>query len=92
MYPVFLRGEARLALHQGREAAEEFQKLLDHRGLLRACPLGPLAHLGLARAYVLQEDNEKAHAAYADFFTLWKDADPDIPILVTAKGEAAKFR
>jgi tetratricopeptide (TPR) repeat protein/class 3 adenylate cyclase len=92
LYPIFLRGEARLALRQGNEAAGEFQKLLDRRGLLRACPLGPLAHLGLARAYVLQGDNAKAYAAYADFLTLWKDGDPDIPILMAAKVEAAKLQ
>jgi tetratricopeptide (TPR) repeat protein/class 3 adenylate cyclase len=91
LYPIYLRGEARLALRQGTEAAGEFQKLLDHRGLMRACPLGPLAHLGIARAYVLQDETAKARAAYADFFALWKDADADIPILIAAKAEAAKL-
>ena len=91
LYPIYLRGEARLALRQGSEAAGEFQKLLDHRGLMRACPLGPLAHLGMARAYALQGDTAKARAAYTNFLTLWKDADADIPILIAAKAEAAKL-
>ena len=56
-----------------------------------ACPLGPLAHLGLARAYVLQGETARARAAYTDFLALWKDADPDIPILIAAKGESAKL-
>jgi len=79
-------------LHQGSEAAGELQKLLDHRGLMRACPLGPLAHLGLARAYALQNDTAHARAAYQNFLALWKDADPDIPILIAAKAEYAKLR
>ena len=78
-------------MRQGTAAAGEFQKLIDYRGLIRACPLGPLAHLGMARAYVLQGDTAKARAAYADFLTLWKDADPDIPVLIAAKAEAAKL-
>ena len=92
LYPMYLRAEARLGLHQGNEAAGEFQKFLDHRGLMRACPLGPLAHLGLARAYALQGDTGHARTAYQDFFTLWKDADPDIPVLIAAKAEYAKLR
>jgi eukaryotic-like serine/threonine-protein kinase len=91
LYPIYLRGEARLSLRQGNEAAAEFQKLLDHRSLMVACPLGPLAHLGIARAYMLQGDTAKARAAYMDFLALWKDADPDIPILIAAKGELAKL-
>ena len=91
LYPIYLRGEARLSLRQGNEAAAEFQKLLDHRSLMVACPLGPLAHLGLARAYVLQGETARARAAYADFLALWKDADPDIPVLIAAKGESAKL-
>ena len=91
LYPIYLRGEARLALRQGSEAAGEFQKLLDHRGLMRACPLGPLAHLGMARAYALQGDTAKARAAYTNFLTLWKDADADIPILIAARAEVAKL-
>ncbi len=83
--------QAYLLLHQGSQAAAEFQKFLDHRGVVVNCPLGALARLGLARAYVLQGDNAKARAAYQDFLTLWKDADPDIPILKQAKAEYAKL-
>jgi len=92
LYPVFVRGEAFLAAHHGSEAAVEFQKFLDHRGILGNSPILALAHLGLARAYVLQGDTVKAHAAYQDFLTLWKDADPDIPILIAAKAEYAKLQ
>jgi Flp pilus assembly protein TadD/predicted Ser/Thr protein kinase len=92
LYPVYVRGAAYLAAHQGSEAAVEFQKILDHRGLLWNCATGALAHLGLARAYVLQGDSAKARAAYQDFLTLWKDADPDIPILKQAKAEYAKLK
>jgi ATP/maltotriose-dependent transcriptional regulator MalT len=91
LYPVFVRGEAYLAAHQGGEGAAEFLKILNHRGLVLNQPIGALAHLGLARAYVLQGDTAKARAAYNDFFTLWKDADPDIPILKEAKAEYAKL-
>jgi len=92
LYPAFVRGEAYLGAHHGTEAAAEFQKLLDHRSLVVMEPIGALAHLGLARAYALQGDSAKAHAAYQDFLTLWKDADPDIPILIAAKAEYAKLR
>jgi tetratricopeptide (TPR) repeat protein len=92
MYPVFVRGEAYLAARQGSQAAAEFQKILDHRGIVLNQPIGPLAHLGLARAYLLQADDAKARTAYKDFFTLWKDADPDIPVLKQAKAESAKLR
>jgi serine/threonine protein kinase len=91
LYPVFVRGEAYLSGHQGSEAATEFQKILDHRGIVVNAPIGALAHLGLARAYVLQGDTAKASAAYQDFLTLWKDADPDIPIFIAAKAEYAKL-
>ena len=87
MHPVFVRGEAYLAARQGSEAAAEFQKILDHRGLVLNRPIGALAHLGLGRAYVLQGDAAKAKAAYQDFLTLWKDADPEIPVLQQAKAE-----
>ena len=70
----------------------EFQKFLDHRSIVRNCPLGALAHLGLARAYVQQGDTVKTKAAYQDFLTLWKDADPDIPILIAAKSEYARLK
>jgi len=92
MFPVFVRGEAYLAARRGREAAAEFQKILDHRGLILNQPIGALAHLGLGRAYVLQGDIPKAKAAYQDFLTLWKDADPDIPVLRKANAEYAKLR
>jgi hypothetical protein len=117
LYPAYNRGEVYLAAHQGREAEIEFQKLLDHRSIVLNSPLGALASLGLARAYVAQagyavpggarpdslgspapssptHDNlkAKARAAYQDFFALWKDADPDIPILKQAKAEYAKVR
>jgi eukaryotic-like serine/threonine-protein kinase len=92
LYPVYIRGEAYLAAHQGSEAAAEFQKILDHRGIVLNEPIGALAHLGLARAYVLQGDTAKAKAAYQDFLTLWKDADPDIPILIAARAEYAKLK
>ncbi len=92
MFPVFVRGEAYLAAHQGSEAAAEFQKILDHRGLVLNQPIGALAHLGLGRAYVLQGDIPKAKAAYQDFLTLWKDADPNIPILKQAQTEYSKLR
>jgi serine/threonine protein kinase/tetratricopeptide (TPR) repeat protein len=92
LYPVYVRAEAYLSAQQGSEAAVEFQKILDHRGLLWNCATGALAHLGLARAHVLQGDNTKARAAYQDFFALWKDADPDIPILKETKAEYAKLQ
>jgi len=92
LYPVFVRGEAYLAAHQGGEAAGEFQKILDHRGVVVNAPIGALAHLGLARAYTVQGDTAKARAAYQDFLTLWKGADPDIPILRHAKAELVNLR
>jgi hypothetical protein len=76
-----VRGEAYLAERQGREAATEFQKILDHRGIVLNEPIGALAHLQLGRAYALQGDTAKCRASYEDFLTLWKDADPDIPHL-----------
>jgi eukaryotic-like serine/threonine-protein kinase len=90
-YPQYVRGEAYLAAHQGREAAAEFQMILDHRGIVVSDPIGALAHLQLGRAYVLSGETTKAKAAYRDFLTLWKDADPDIPILKQAKVEYAKL-
>src|ERR1700719_4410375 len=91
LYPVYVRGEAYLAAHQGSEAAAEFQKILDHRGIVLNEPIGALARLQLGRAYALQGDTAKARAAYQDFLTLWKGADPDIPILKEAKAEYAKL-
>jgi hypothetical protein len=81
-----------LVAKQGAPAAAEFQKILDHRGIVLNEPIGALAHLGLARAYVLQGDTIKARTAFQDFLTLWKDADPDIPILKQAKAEYAKLK
>src|SRR5271170_918631 len=92
LYPIYLRGEAYLAAGRGREAAGEFQKFLDNRSVVQNCPLGALAHLGLGRAYALQGDAAKARTTYQDFFALWKDADPDIPILIAAKSEYAKLQ
>jgi serine/threonine protein kinase/tetratricopeptide (TPR) repeat protein len=89
--PVYIRGEAYLKLHDGNAAAMEFQKFIDHRGLVVNFPWGALARLGLARAYAMQGDTAKAKAAYQDFLSLWKDADPDIPILIAAKAEYAKL-
>ena len=84
--------KAYLAAHQGKGAAAEFQKLLDHRGLVGNLPLGALARLQLGRAYMMSGDTAKAKSAYQDFFALWKDADPDIPILKEAKAEYAKLQ
>jgi serine/threonine protein kinase/tetratricopeptide (TPR) repeat protein len=92
MSPAYVRGEAWLMLHDGNRAAAEFQKFIDHRGLVVTFPWGALARLGLARAYALQGDMAKARAAYQGFLALWKDADPDIPILKEAKAEYAKLQ
>jgi tetratricopeptide (TPR) repeat protein len=90
LYPAYVRGLAYLASHQGDEAAAEFQKILDHRGLVISDPVGALARLQLGRAYALSGDKTKAQSAYQDFLSLWKDADPNIPILKKAKAEYAK--
>jgi hypothetical protein len=109
--PVYIRGEAYLAARQGDAAAREFQKILEHRGIVLNSSLGALAHLGLGRAYALQASAgegspaghpqgaplqpdalAKARTAYQDFLALWKDADPDIPILKQAKAEYAKLK
>jgi tetratricopeptide (TPR) repeat protein len=92
LYPAHVRGLAYLAAHQGAEAAAEFQKILDHRGIVISDPIGALAHLQLGRAYALAGDKTKAKSAYQDFLTLWKDADPDVPILRQAKAEYAKLQ
>jgi eukaryotic-like serine/threonine-protein kinase len=102
LYPTYIRGEAYLAAGQGKEAAAEFQKILDHSGIVWNCWTGALAHLGVARANALQSTTlqgadadaarVRALAAYNDFLTLWKDADPDIPILKEAKAEYAKLK
>ncbi len=95
--PAYVRGEAYLMLHDGKAAAAEFQKLIDHYGLVANFPWGAMARLGLARAYALDAAQDpaardKARAAYRDFLTLWKDADPDVPILIQAKAEYAKLQ
>jgi len=91
LFPVYVRGQAQLMAHNGAAAAREFLKFEDHRGVTVNFPLGALAHLGLARAYALAGDTTKAKTAYQYFFALWKDADPDIPILKKAKAEYAKL-
>jgi eukaryotic-like serine/threonine-protein kinase len=102
LYPTYVRGEAYLAAGQGGAAATEFQKILDHSGIVWNCWTGALAHLGVARANALQAKNSqgadadaarvRALAAYKEFLTLWKDADPGIPILKEAKAEYAKLQ
>jgi tetratricopeptide (TPR) repeat protein len=101
LYPTYIRGEAYLAAEQGKSAAAEFQKILDHSGIVWNCWTGALAHLGLARANALESKSSqgadadaartRALTAYKDFFTLWKDADPDIPVLKQAKAEYTKL-
>ena len=92
LYPVYVRGQAYLAVNQAAAASSEFQKIIDWRGVVINEPIGALARLGLARAYSLQGDTTKAKTAYQDFLTLWKNADPDIPIYKQAKGEYAKLQ
>ncbi len=92
LYPVYLRGEAYLQQHKGNEAATEFQKILNHRGIVGNFLTGALAHLGLGRANAMSGDTAKSRAAYQEFFALWKDADSDIPILKQAKTEYAKLQ
>lgn len=91
LYPVYLRGLAYLQLGHGKEAALEFQKFSNHRSIVANCPLGALARLGLARAYVLQGDVAKAQVSYQNLLDLWKNADPDIPVVAQAKAEYAKL-
>jgi serine/threonine protein kinase/Flp pilus assembly protein TadD len=92
LYPVYVRGQAYLLNHQGKEAATELMKIIEHRGIVFNEPIGALAHLQIGRAYAMQGDTAKARAAYQDFLTLWKDADPDIPVLIAAKSEYAKLK
>jgi len=92
LYPAYVRGLAYLGAHQGREAAREFQKILNHRGIVLCDPIGSLAHLQLGRAYALSGDKSNAASAYEDFLVLWKDADPDIPVLKQAKAEYARLQ
>jgi tetratricopeptide (TPR) repeat protein len=92
MSPPYLRGQAYLQLRQGNEAAAEFQRILDHRGVVLNSPLASLAHLGLARAYSLEGDNAKARAAYDNFLKLWKGADSDISLLREVQIEYARLQ
>jgi tetratricopeptide (TPR) repeat protein len=92
LYPAYVRGQAYLLAHNGTAAVAEFQKLLDHGGIVLNFVTGSLAHLQLGRAYAMAGDTAKAKSAYQDFFALWKDADPDIPILKEAKAEYAKLQ
>ena len=89
--PIYLRGLAYLKLRDGAKAAAEFQRILDHHGVQPTDPQYTLARLNLARAFALQGDKMKARTAYQDFFALWKDADPDVPVLVDAHSEYSKL-
>jgi Tfp pilus assembly protein PilF len=91
-YSIYVRGLAYLAAHQDSEAATEFRKILDGRSVVVSDPIGALAHLQLGRAFVLSGDKTKAKSAYQDFLALWKDADPDIPILAKAQAEYARLQ
>ena len=92
LYPVYVRGQANLENGRGQEAIVEFRKLLDHKGVVQNFVLGALVHVQLGRAYFATGDAPKARAQYQEFFTLWKDADPDVPILKQAKAEYAKLQ
>jgi hypothetical protein len=92
LYPVYLRGYAYLAAHRGAEAAVEFKKILDQRGVVANEPIGALAHLGLGRAYAMDSEIAKSRAAYLDFLALWKNADPGISRLVEAKAEYSRLK
>jgi predicted Zn-dependent protease len=92
LYPVYVRGQAYLLNHQGKEAATELMKIIEHRGIVFNEPIGALAHLQIGRAYAMQGDTAKARAAYQDFLTLWKDADADIPVFIAAKSEYEKLK
>jgi eukaryotic-like serine/threonine-protein kinase len=89
---MYVRGRAQLLAKNGAAAAAEFQRVLDHRGIVLNQSIGALAHLQLGRAYTMQGDTAKAKAAYQDFLTLWKDADSNIPVLKQAKAEYAKLQ
>ena len=92
LYPVYVRGLAYVATHQGEEAAAEFQKILAHPGVVISDPIGSLARLQMARALTLSGNTAKAKTAYQDFLTVWNDADPDIPIFRQARAEYAALR
>ena len=91
LHSAYVRGEAFIAAHRYAEAAAEFQKILDHRGIVGLDPIGALAHLQLGRVFALSGDKAKAKAAYEAFLALWKDADPDVPILKRAKTEYSRL-
>jgi hypothetical protein len=90
--PAYLRGLAYLEMKQGAQAAAEFQKVLDHKGVTGNAPYAALARVGLGRAFAIAGDNPKARTAYQDFFALWKDADPDVPVLKAAHAEYEKLK
>jgi eukaryotic-like serine/threonine-protein kinase len=92
LYPVYVRGSAYLTLGKSAEAAREFQYIIEQHGVLANCPVGALVHIGLGRAYAMGGDRLKARSAFQEFFALWKDADPDIPILKQAKAEYANLQ
>jgi len=92
LFPAYLRGQAYLRENNGNDASVEFQKIVNHREIVQNDIIGALAHLELGRAYAMQGNPTKAKAAYQEFLTLWKDADPDIPILKQAKAEYAKLQ
>jgi eukaryotic-like serine/threonine-protein kinase len=92
LYPVYFRGQAYLMKKQGKAAATEFQKIVDHPGVVQNEIIGALAHLGLGRSYVLAGDSAKAKTEYQNFLSLWKDADPELPILKQAKQEYEKLK
>jgi len=92
LYPAYMRGQADLLAHNGSAAVAEFQKVLDHTGIVQNFVTGSLARLQIGRAHAMAGDAANAKSAYQDFLTLWKDADPDIPILKQAKAEYAKLQ
>ena len=92
LVPNYVRGQAYLKARQGKEAAAEFQKILNHRGVCQTAPACALSHLQLGRARALSGDAAAARTAYQDFFAIWKDADPAIPILKEAKAEYGKLQ
>jgi len=91
LHSAYVRGEALIASRRYTEATAEFQKILDHRGIVAADPIGVLAHLQLGRVFALSNDRTKAKSAYAAFFAYWKDADAEIPILKSARAEYARL-
>jgi hypothetical protein len=92
LYPSYVRGEAYLAAHRGVEAVAEFRRIREHRGIVVSDPIGALAPVQLARAYLMAGDRTNAKFAYDDFLTLWKDADPETPLLKQVKYEYAKMQ